>query len=122
MSVDKTRRCDYAIHSLTKGRAYRTDEKKQLTNRPQNPGSMRPGGVFVSPFGGCVTQDPNAFFLFAVYAPPRRGRSFVMAKCILELNGVRVSFADRLVLDLDRLSVYDGDRIGLIGEIGRAHV
>ena len=38
---------------------------------------------------------------------------FVMTKCILELNGVRVSFADRLVLDLDRLSVYDGDRIGL---------
>ena len=43
---------------------------------------------------------------------------FVMAKCILELNGVRVSFADRLVLDLDHLSVYDGDRIGLIGENG----
>ena len=41
-----------------------------------------------------------------------------MAKCILELNGVRVSFADRLVLDLDHFSVYDGDRIGLIGENG----
>ena len=41
-----------------------------------------------------------------------------MAKCILELNGVRVSFADRLVLDLNHLSVYDGDRIGLIGENG----
>ena len=41
-----------------------------------------------------------------------------MAKCILECNGVRVSFGDRLVLDLDHLSVYDGERIGLIGENG----
>ncbi|MBR2659810.1 MAG: ABC-F family ATP-binding cassette domain-containing protein [Clostridia bacterium] len=41
-----------------------------------------------------------------------------MSKCILEINGVQVSFADRLVLDLDHLSVYDGDRIGLIGENG----
>ncbi len=43
---------------------------------------------------------------------------FYMPKCILEINGVQVSFADRLVLDLDHLSVYDGDRIGLIGENG----
>ena len=39
---------------------------------------------------------------------------FYMPKCILEINDVQVSFADRLVLDLDHLSVYDGDRIGLI--------
>ena len=41
-----------------------------------------------------------------------------MPKCILEINGVQVSFGDRPVLDLDRLSVYDGERIGLIGENG----
>ena len=41
-----------------------------------------------------------------------------MPKCILEVNDVQVSFADRPVLDLDHLSVYDGDRIGLIGENG----
>ena len=41
-----------------------------------------------------------------------------MPKCILEINDVQVSFGDRLVLDLDHLSVYDGDRIGLIGENG----
>lgn len=41
-----------------------------------------------------------------------------MAKCILEINRVQVSFGDRLLLDLDHLSVYDGDRIGLIGENG----
>ena len=41
-----------------------------------------------------------------------------MPKCVLEINNVQVSFADRLVLDLDHLSVYDGDRIGLIGENG----
>ena len=43
---------------------------------------------------------------------------FYMPKCILEINDIQVSFGDRLVLDLDRLSVYDGDRIGLIGENG----
>lgn len=43
---------------------------------------------------------------------------FYMPKCILEVNDVQVSFADRPVLDLDHLSVYDGDRIGLIGENG----
>ena len=41
-----------------------------------------------------------------------------MAKCILELNNVQISFGDRLLLDLDRLAVYDGERIGLIGENG----
>ena len=41
-----------------------------------------------------------------------------MPKCILEINGVRVSFADRVVLDIDRLSVFDGERIGLVGENG----
>ena len=41
-----------------------------------------------------------------------------MPKCILEINGVQVSFGDRPVLDLDHLSVYDGERIGLIGENG----
>ena len=41
-----------------------------------------------------------------------------MSPCILEINGVQVSFGDRLVLDLDHLSVYDGERIGLIGENG----
>ena len=43
---------------------------------------------------------------------------FLMAKCILELNNVQISFGDRLLLDLDRLAVYDGERIGLIGENG----
>ena len=43
---------------------------------------------------------------------------FLMAKCILEANDIQVSFGDRRLLDLDRLAVYDGDRIGLIGENG----
>ncbi len=41
-----------------------------------------------------------------------------MAKCILEANDIQVSFGDRRLLDLDRLAVYDEDRIGLIGENG----
>ena len=41
-----------------------------------------------------------------------------MAKCILEANNLQISFGDRLLLDVDRLTVWDGDRIGLIGENG----
>ena len=41
-----------------------------------------------------------------------------MPKCILEINQVQVSFGDRLLLDLDHLSVCDGERIGLVGENG----
>ncbi len=41
-----------------------------------------------------------------------------MTKCILEANDIQISFGDRRLLDLDRLAVYDGDRIGLIGENG----
>ena len=41
-----------------------------------------------------------------------------MPKCILEINDIQVSFGDRLVLDLDHLSIYNGDRIGLVGENG----
>ena len=43
---------------------------------------------------------------------------FLMAKCILEANGLQMSFGDRQLLDIDRLTVWDGDRIGLIGENG----
>ena len=41
-----------------------------------------------------------------------------MSKCILEANNIRLSFGDRLLLDIDRLVIYDGERIGLIGENG----
>ena len=41
-----------------------------------------------------------------------------MAKCILEVSDLQISFGDRIVLDLDHLAVYSGDRIGLIGENG----
>ena len=41
-----------------------------------------------------------------------------MAKCILEANNLQVSFGDRQLLNIDRLTVCDGDRIGLIGENG----
>ena len=41
-----------------------------------------------------------------------------MSKCILEGNNIQVSFGDRLLLNIDRLAIYDGERIGLIGENG----
>ena len=41
-----------------------------------------------------------------------------MAKILLEMENLRKSFGTRQVMDLDRLAVYDGDRIGLIGENG----
>ena len=41
-----------------------------------------------------------------------------MAKLILEADHLRKSFGPRQLLDLDRLAVYDGEKIGLIGENG----
>ena len=41
-----------------------------------------------------------------------------MAKCILEARDLRQYIGDRQLLDIDRLAVYDDERIGLIGENG----
>ncbi|MBR6966513.1 MAG: ABC-F family ATP-binding cassette domain-containing protein [Clostridia bacterium] len=41
-----------------------------------------------------------------------------MEKCMLEATELRLYIGDRLLLDIDRLAVYDGERIGLIGENG----
>ena len=41
-----------------------------------------------------------------------------MAKILLEADCLRISFGPRQLLDLDRLAVYDGEKIGLIGENG----
>ena len=41
-----------------------------------------------------------------------------MAKCILEANDLRLSFGERQLLCIDHLAVWDGDRIGLVGENG----
>ena len=41
-----------------------------------------------------------------------------MAKGILEICDIQVSFSDRQLLDLGRLTVYDGERVGLVGENG----
>ena len=43
---------------------------------------------------------------------------FYMSKWILETGNLRLSYGDRQLLDTDRLTVYDGERIGLIGENG----
>lgn len=41
-----------------------------------------------------------------------------MAKILLDADCLRKSFGPRQLLDLDRLAVYDGEKIGLIGENG----
>ena len=41
-----------------------------------------------------------------------------MAKMILEAEGIRLSHGQRLLLDIGRLAVYAGERVGLIGENG----
>ena len=41
-----------------------------------------------------------------------------MAKLLIEALNIHVRYGERTVLDIDRLSVYEGDRIGLIGENG----
>ena len=46
------------------------------------------------------------------------GGVFFMASVLLETDHLRKSFGPRQLLDLDHLSVYDGEKIGLIGENG----
>ena len=41
-----------------------------------------------------------------------------MQKLLLEANHIRKTLGDRTVLDIDRLSLYDGERVGLVGENG----
>ena len=41
-----------------------------------------------------------------------------MTKCMLEAKDVRLYIGDRLLLDIGRLAICDGERIGLIGENG----
>ena len=41
-----------------------------------------------------------------------------MPKLLLEANGIIVEFGVRRVLDIDRIRIYDGERVGLIGENG----
>ncbi len=41
-----------------------------------------------------------------------------MAKMLLSAEGIKVRFGSRKILDIDRLELYDGDRIGLVGENG----
>ena len=41
-----------------------------------------------------------------------------MPKLLLDANHIRKSFGDRLVLDVEQLRIYDGERVALIGENG----
>ena len=41
-----------------------------------------------------------------------------MAKCVLEAKNLSLYIGDRQLLDIDRLAIYDGEKIGLIGENG----
>ena len=45
-----------------------------------------------------------------------------MAKCILEAKDLRFSYGDRQLLSVDRLAVYEGEKIGLIGENGAVNI
>ena len=41
-----------------------------------------------------------------------------MQKLLLEANHIVKRYGDQTVLDIDRLALYDGERVGLIGENG----
>ena len=41
-----------------------------------------------------------------------------MPKILLEAGSVELSFGPRTILEIKELKIYDGDRIGLIGENG----
>ena len=64
----------------------------------------------------------QTYFFIAVLvfcAPPRLSEGvFFMSRILLTADHLRKSFGPRLLIDVDHLSVYDGDKIGLIGENG----
>ena len=44
-----------------------------------------------------------------------------MSRILLDASGIRHGFGLRRVLEIDSLRIYDGERIGLIGEMARAN-
>ena len=41
-----------------------------------------------------------------------------MQKLLIEARNLRVRFGERVVLDIDHISIYDGEVVGLVGENG----
>ena len=66
-----------------------------------------------------MKQKPDVFFMLpGIHLLHGMRGVFLMAKCILEAKDLRLFHGDRQVLDIDRLAVYEGEKIGLIGENG----
>ena len=66
-----------------------------------------------------MKQKPDVFFdLPGIHLLHGMRGVFLMAKCILEAKDLRLFYGDRKVLDIGRLAVYEGEKIGLIGENG----
>lgn len=73
--------------------------------------AVKPG---VSPpvFG---SGEYNLYFFVLLSSPVRQGGFFIL---LLECGKIKKSFGDRLVVDLENLRIYSGDRIGVVGANG----
>jgi hypothetical protein len=111
------------------------DEEERLTFGIVNIIPGKPG-LLMTPFGGCESRNSQTFFYFPLSkmglpAPGRPGvrtafalfpsaakEGFFMAKLILDIQNLRKRFGDRELFTIRSLRVYEGERIGLIGQNG----
>ena len=111
------------------------DEEERLTFGIVNITPGKPG-LLMTPFGGCESRNSQTFFYFPLSkmglpAPGQPGvrtafalfpstakEGFFMAKLILDIQNLRKRFGDRELFTIRSLRVYEGERIGLIGQNG----
>ena len=119
LPIDKTLHSEYAIFSFRKGWAFQDDENPQLIfGSHMIPGSRSPGQILCRRLEVALRESQTSFLFVRSLLLRGAGGVFYMSKCILEATGLQISFGDRQLLNIDRLNVFDGDRIGLIGENG----
>ena len=119
LPIDKTLHSEYAIFSFRKGWAFQGDENPQLIfGSHMIPGSRSPGQILCRRLEVALRESQTSFLFVRSLLLRGAGGVFYMSKCILEATGLQISFGDRQLLNIDRLNVFDGDRIGLIGENG----
>jgi len=62
-------------------------------------------------------RQPNVFAVLLLCLRGMKG-VFLMAKIMLEATGLQLSYGERQLLKIEKLQIYNTDRIGLIGENG----
>ena len=99
-----------------KGQVQTHDENSLNRTHENFVGSLAAGPDFVRLSGRqVVLMCAKAVFC---RLPAAAGRRFFMSELLLKAQNIDVSFGIRKILDIKALELYDGDKIGLVGENG----